>query len=270
MAEIVAKRFASDFREGTGEFEASGASTNDDERKPRASFGLRGGAFGAFERIQKFVANGGGFFHSLETGSRGAPGVLAVVGSFRTCGNDEGVVRKFSTVAKDDFFGVGIEIDGFAEKDFRVFLPAEDGAERRGDLAGRERPGGNLIEKRLEEMEVALVDEGDGSIGAFERLRGYQTAKTATENDNFMCPGHGSVPRAQEARKAGSAHVCCYYPCGRPMLQPVEGRRGVVNRGPQSSRRRAEFRAFGAQDPTVSITECSYAPVRYAYEQRFA
>jgi len=65
VAEIVAKSFASDFRESTSEFQASGASTNDDERKPRAGFGLGAGAFGAFERIEEFVANGGGFFNSL-------------------------------------------------------------------------------------------------------------------------------------------------------------------------------------------------------------
>ncbi len=133
------------------------------------------------------MANGRGFFNGFEAGSESAPGVLTVVGGLRTGGNDEGVVGEFGTVAEDDFFCVGIEVDSFAKKDFGIFLATKDGAKRRSNLSGRKRAGGNLIEEGLEEMEVALVNESDGSVGALESLRGDESAKTAAENDNFVC-----------------------------------------------------------------------------------
>jgi hypothetical protein len=190
VAKIMAKSLASNFREGAGKFEASGASADDDKGEPGAGFGFRAGTFRTFESVEEFVANGGGFLNGLEAGSEGAPGVVAVVGSLRTGGDDEGVVGENAAVAKDNFPGIGIEVDGFAEKDFCVFLAAEDRAKRRSDLTGRERAGGHLIEKRLEEMEVALVDEGDGSVGVLEGLRGDKSAKTAAENENLVCAGH--------------------------------------------------------------------------------
>ena len=130
VAKIIAKCFASNFREGAGKFEASGTGTDDDKRQPGAGLGFGTGAFRTFEGVEKFVANGGGFLNGLEAGSEGAPGVVAVVGSLRASGDDEGIVRINAAVAKDDFFRIGIEIDGFAEKNFGVFLTAEDRAER--------------------------------------------------------------------------------------------------------------------------------------------
>ena len=68
-AEIVAKRFASNFGESAGEFEAGGAGTDDDEGEPGAGFGFGGGAFGTFEGEEELVADGGGFLNGFEAGS---------------------------------------------------------------------------------------------------------------------------------------------------------------------------------------------------------
>ena len=73
VAKIVTQRFVGDFGERSGEFEAGGTGTDNDEREPGAGFGFRGGALGAFERVEKFVADGGGFFDGLEAGSIFAP-----------------------------------------------------------------------------------------------------------------------------------------------------------------------------------------------------
>ena len=130
VAKIIAKSFASNFRERAGKLEASGTSADDDKRQPSAGLGFGAGAFRTFEGVEKFVANGGGFLNGLEAGSEGAPGVVAIVGSLRTSGDNEGIVRINAAIAKDNFFSIGIEIDGFAEKYFGVFLAAEDRAER--------------------------------------------------------------------------------------------------------------------------------------------
>ena len=193
VAEIVAQSFAGDFGEGTGEFEAGGAGTNDDEGQPGTGFGGIGGAFGTLEGVEKFVTDGGGFFEGFEAGSNFAPGVFAVVGGLGACGNDESVVRIFSGVAKMNEFFDGVEIHGFAEKDLGILLAAEDGTQRRGDFAGREGAGGHLIEERLEEMEVALIDEGDLGGGALQSACGNEAAETAAEDDDLMVIGHRVV-----------------------------------------------------------------------------
>jgi len=101
-AEIVAQSFAGDFGEGASEFEAGGAGSNDDESEPGAGFGGISGTLGAFKGVEKFVADGGSFFESLEAGSGFAPGVFTIVGSLRAGGDDEGVVGIFGGVAETD------------------------------------------------------------------------------------------------------------------------------------------------------------------------
>ena len=200
-AEIVAKGLASDFGEGAGEFEAGGASSDDDEGEPGACFGFGRGAFGALKGEEKFVADGGGFLNGFEAGSNVAPLIFAEVGGFGAGGDDEHVVGEDGAVAESDGFGDGVEVHGFAKEDFGVFLAAEDGAKRRGDFTGRERASGDLIEKRLEKMEVALVEEGDAGGCALEGLGGDESAETAAEDEDARQVGHEAPERRLENRK---------------------------------------------------------------------
>lgn len=144
------------------------------------------------------MADGGGFFDGFKAGSIGAPLVFAVVGSFGTGGDDERVIGEDAAIEERDGFRDGIEIMGFAEKDFGVFLVAKDGAKGSGNLSGRKRAGGDLVEKRLEEMEVALVDEDEFGVGAFEGLRGDQAAEAAANDKDAMLAGHISPSAAQK------------------------------------------------------------------------
>ena len=114
VAKIVAQSFAGDFGEGAGEFEAGGAGSDDDEGEPGAGFGGIGGALSALEGIEKFVADGGGFFEGFEAGSGFAPGVFSVVGGLGASGDDESVVGKLGGVAEMDSSVGGVEIHGFA------------------------------------------------------------------------------------------------------------------------------------------------------------
>jgi hypothetical protein len=52
-----------------------------------------------------------------------------------------------------------IEVGDLGQQDVDVAVALEDSPKRIGDLAGRERPGRDLVGERLEEMEVAAVDE---------------------------------------------------------------------------------------------------------------
>ena len=100
----------------------------------------------------------------------------------------------------DSFIG-GVDVHRFAEKNLGVFLAAENRAQGRSDFAGREGAGGDLVEERLEEVEVALIDEGDLGVGAFQSARGYQAAETAAEDDDAMLVGHEIVVRILEENR---------------------------------------------------------------------
>ena len=76
------------------------------------------------------MANGRGFFDSFEAGGIFAPLVFSVVGSFGTSGDDERVIGEDGAIEKCDGFRGGIEIMGFAEKDFGIFWRRR--TERRG------------------------------------------------------------------------------------------------------------------------------------------
>jgi len=203
VAEIVAQGFAGDFGEGAGEFEAGGAGSDNDESEPGAGFGGIGGTLGALEGVEKFVTDGGGFLEGFEAGSGFTPDVIAVVGSLGASGDDEGVVGIFGGVAKMDELFFGVDVYGFAQEDLGVFLAAQDGAQGRGDFAGREGAGGDLVEERLKEVEVALINEDDFGVGALQGAGSDQAAETAAQDDNAMLVGHGVVVNILEENSWG-------------------------------------------------------------------
>jgi hypothetical protein len=62
----------------------------------------------------------------------------------------------------------------------------EDRAERIRDLAGRERPRSDLVRERLEEMEVAAVDERDLNRRTPELQGRLEAAETSADDDNMV------------------------------------------------------------------------------------
>jgi hypothetical protein len=139
------------------------------------------------------VTHLGGFFDGFEAGGIFAPVVVAVIGGLGTGGDDEGVVGKGVAVGEEDFFGGRIDVDGFAEENFDVFLMAEDSADGGGDFGGGERAGGDLVEERLEEVEVALVEKSDVQVSALEGLCGDETREASAQDEDAVWRGHGGV-----------------------------------------------------------------------------
>ncbi len=189
-SEVVLQSVVSDFGDGAGELKAGGACADDDEVEPGAFFGFGFGTLGAFESVEELVAHAGGFFDGFEAGSVFAPVVVAVVGGLRTGSDDEGVVGEGVAVSEEDFFGDGIDVDRFAEENFDIFLATEDRADGSGDFGGRERAGGDLIEEGLEEVEVALVEEGNFDVGPFEGLRGDEAREASAQDEDSVRRWH--------------------------------------------------------------------------------
>ena len=190
VTEVVAERFARDFGQRSGKLHARRAPADDDERAPSPRLLVIRGPLGAFESIKDFVADGGGLFDALQTGRPFAPRIVPVVGGLRAGGDDQRVVFKFGAVAQDHAPGAGIHVHGFAQQDARVLLPAQHAAQRRGNLARRERAGGHLIEQRLEEMEIAPVNQRHVHLRALQLLRRAQAAKTTAQNHHSMARCH--------------------------------------------------------------------------------
>lgn len=80
-----------------------------------------------------------------------------------------------------------IDIRSLAHQHAYIALAAKHAAQRGRDLARRERPRRDLIEQRLEEMEIPTVDERDLNRRMLQRLRGVESAEAPAENDDALC-----------------------------------------------------------------------------------
>src|SRR6516165_9386133 len=177
---------AGDFTESAGKFDAGWAAANEDEGQPRmAQVGI-GSALGGLESVEDLVADGSRFFDRLETGGPVAPLVVAEVGAFGSGGDDQGIVFENSAVFESDTAGYGVDIGGFAEEDAGVPLALQNAADGGADIAWGERAGGHLIKERLEEVEVAPIDQSNLGVGAAQGARGVEAAETAAEDEDAV------------------------------------------------------------------------------------
>ena len=90
---------------------------------------------------------------------------------------------------------VEVEVGDLGQQDADVAVALEDRAERIGDLAGRERPGRDLVGERLEEMEVAAVDERDLDRRTPQLRDRLQAAETSADDDDVVFPGAKVCPQ---------------------------------------------------------------------------
>ena len=74
------------------------------------------------------------------------------------------------------------------EDDARVALPAEDRAQRGGDLGRRERAGRDLVDERLEERVVLAVDERHLDRRAAQAADRLQAREAAADHDHRGAP----------------------------------------------------------------------------------
>ena len=77
-----------------------------------------------------------------------------------------------------------------------VAVAPEDGAERVGDLAGRERAGRDLVRERLEEVEVAPIDEREVYRCVRKVLCRLQPTEPSADDNHSMLRSWRGAARA--------------------------------------------------------------------------
>ena len=85
----------------------------------------------------------------------------------------------------------------------RLRWPAEDGADRPGDVAGRERGRRHLVEQRLEQMVVVPVDQRDLGRRAGQGARHLEPAEAGAEDHHAKRPRPGSLLRHNAFSRPG-------------------------------------------------------------------
>ena len=163
-----------------------------------------------------------------------------------------------SAVQHDAARSHGSMVRTFGEQHAHVLLMTEDPADRRRDVARRQRRGGHLIQQRLEEMVVVPIDERHPHRRGGERARGIQPAEAAANDHDMgrctwenaivpacpLMPARGSVrSRSAALRRSSNRRVrsTARTPAASRSPSPRQGRRDR-RRAQQSRDRRLHLR----------------------------
>jgi hypothetical protein len=110
--------------------------------------------------------------------------------------DDQGIVAEVRAIPQNDAFRVWVNIHGFAEKHLGILLATQNPAQRSRNFARRERTRRYLVEERLKQMKIATIDERNLHRSTPKFLRGIESSKAATQDQNAMRRRHrrGSFP----------------------------------------------------------------------------
>jgi hypothetical protein len=206
-AEVAPQGVARQLGDLAGHLDAGGTGADDDEREPRVPCLCVRLALGGFTGGEEAAANRECTLERLDLGGVHPPLLVAEVRVMRAAGDDQRVVaepircRHGRDGAQVQLTRIEVEVGDLGQQDADIAVALEDRAERMGDLAGRQRPRCDLLRQRLEEMEVAAVDERDLDRRAPQRQDRLEASKTAAADDDLVFSG---------ARGAHSAH---YFGC---------------------------------------------------------
>ncbi len=149
----------------------------------RGALGLVVRQLRALKGQQNAAADARRVFDALQARRELRPFVMAEIG-MRRAGRDHELIVGDRGGGRLDLPIGGVDAGHFRHQHGGIALAAQDGADRPGDLGGRERRGRHLIEQRLEAVMVLPVDHRDVDRDAGERLGGREAAKAGADNDD--------------------------------------------------------------------------------------
>ena len=159
---------------------------------------------GGLERAQDPPAHVQRFAHGLQPGGKRRPLVVAEVRVGHPRGEDQVVVVDVAALDEDALL---LDLDALdrTHEDGGVALAPEELAYRRRDVRGRQRRRRDLVEQRLEQVMIALVDEGDADAGDVQPPRRGQPREPRPENDDvrlFLPEHHRASSVGDDRRRA--------------------------------------------------------------------
>ena len=169
---------------GTGHFAAAGARTNDhDGLQKLPGFGIRR-LFRLLHRHQQSSADLLGVLEDLHGRREGAPFVVTEKGAAGTRGQNQ-VVVAVGLAVENDLLAFGVDVGHLTQKHLNVPLLANQFAQWCGDVSSGHQTSRNLIQQRLKQVEIALVDQGDAHVGIGECFAGVHPGETAANNHHM-------------------------------------------------------------------------------------
>ena len=181
MPEVAGERLPRDLGERARHFDAGRPAADDDERQQRRPLRRIALALGALERQQHAPPDLERILQRLQARRDRPPLVVAEV-RVRRPGRDDQEVVVERAVGQQQSIALAVDPDGLGEQHLDVLLPAQDPADRRGDVARRERRHRHLVEQRLEHVMVAPIDERHLHRLPAQRPGGVQPAEPSANN----------------------------------------------------------------------------------------
>ncbi len=172
-----------------GQLDTGRAAADEDKREQLLTARGIGLALGPLERKQHTPPDLERVLERLEPRRVSRPLLVPEIGMARARGHDQKVVVEHGAVGQDDPAAGRLDRAGLAKQHANVCGAPEDPSDRRGDIAWRERRGGNLIEQRLEQMVVVAIEQRDAHVMPSQDLRRRQPAEAAADDDD-MWVGH--------------------------------------------------------------------------------
>ena len=122
--------------------------------------------------------------------------VVAKVGLTGTRGDNQRVI----SVGTGEFVLLGghrlirqVDISNLSVNEVDVVLIAQQLAGGRGNLTGGNHAGCYLVQHRLEQVVVLLIDEGDFHIGVLQLLNGVETTEAGANHDDVVAATVGAI-----------------------------------------------------------------------------
>ena len=104
-------------------------------------------------------------------------------GASRSCRQHK-VVIAVSLAAEDDLLVFSLDLSDFTKQHLHIALASNQLPQRSRYITTGDQSRRNLIEQRLEQIEVAFVDQGDANVCLGQSLAGTNTRKSAAHNDD--------------------------------------------------------------------------------------
>ena len=201
-AEIPFQNDTGEFGESAGQFDARGASADNDEGEEAFAFARVIGVFGRFKRQEHLAADAQGVFEGFEAGSELFPfRVSKITGA--TAESEHQIIVMKSALLQANAAALEIEIGDLIQEHGDLRLIRENGAHGLGDFGRGQSCGGNLVEEWLEEVMIGAVHNGHGCSRVTKVLTKSQAAEARAKDDDVcgfvFAYGHGSNMRRGRA-----------------------------------------------------------------------